>query len=665
MILSDFLTIVWGLKRDKLLLQKNKKMASIKEKHKEIFDFLMEKHRQNPDVRFLLRQINKGDKLNKGFWFYGNDDYLCISFWNAWETLANVNIAFLVFSNGITEIRFEGKDNESKAKVFNILVNSLGGFTQEVQGKNTIKAKKGDHIPHWTKRLEGKDYLKNLEDFISFDLPVINSILKREDKNGNLFPFITEEKFEVSLARIKVWQLVDDFERPYEVEEINLPTVIKESVKLLALRLENIKRFSSAYISLDSPIVCFYGKNGTGKTTLLRSIAVAIAGEDNIGTFNSDLTPLLKVKSINKDELDYVENAKIELTYTVDNSTKDAPNYNAILMTYKSINKRLTIKNDAIDLVTKNVNPQAFKLNKQEDDIFKTLMIGFAQQGKDELDKNKLKVPSPNFNDLEYLIYDKSDSRFQEFVTWIGDKLSPEKVGSYTERQENREQINAIFSIINKITGDEITLSAESTTSLIKNKSNPNGIALSLMSQGYQNVVGWVGYFIKRLWEAAQVQLFADEDFMQMPAICLIDEIDTYLHPEWQYRILSVLSETFKNVQFIVTSHSPFVLSSIPNDKILKYELIEEDGEIIIKENRDNLYGAQINNVAEEMGTTKRFKDVDDKVEVLFNNIYEGHLELANAELNDLKHTIDPNDSDLLRASTIIKTKEILNKRSM
>ena len=663
MILSDFLSIVLGLKRDKLLLQKNKNMASIKEKHKEIFDFLMEKHRQNPELRFLVRRINKGGKLDKGFWFYGSDTYLDVSFWDVWENHTSVSMGFRVFSNGISELFFKGKDNENKARIFDKLANTLGGFKQGTQNNNTSKAKKGDNTSQWYKRLEGDNYLKNLEDFIAFDLPVINSILKREDKDGNLFPFITDEKFEVSLARIKNWQFINYLGIPTkEVEEVNLPNVIKESVKLLALRIENIKRFSSAYISLDSPIVCFYGKNGTGKTTLLRSIAVAIAGEDNIGTFNSDLTPLLKIKNIDKDEVHYTENAKIELTYTVDNSTKDAPNYNSILMTYKAINKRLTIKNNAIDSLTKNVNPQAFKLNKQEDDIFKTLMIGFAQQGKDEQDKGKKHVPSPNINDLEYLIYDISDSRFQEFITWVGDKLSPEKVGSFAERQENREQINAIFSIINEVTGDEMILSAESTTSLIKNKSNPNGISLSLMSQGYQNVVGWVGFFIKRLWEVAKVKLFADEDFMQMPAICLIDEIDTYLHPEWQYRILSVLSNRFPNVQFIVTSHSPFVLSSIPQEKILLYELIEENGEIVIKEETKNLYGAQINDVALEMGTTKRFGEVNEEVEGLLEKVFSNDTEGAKKDLAELEIKINSDDSDLRKAATLIKSKEMFKQ---
>jgi predicted ATP-binding protein involved in virulence len=58
------------------------------------------------------------------------------------------------------------------------------------------------------------------------------------------------------------------------------------------------------------------------------------------------------------------------------------------------------------------------------------------------------------------------------------------------------------------------------------------------------------------------------DDFTKLPAVCLIDEIDTYLHPKWQYSILDALVKAFPNVQFIVTTHSPYVVGSIPNDKI-------------------------------------------------------------------------------------------------
>ena len=66
-------------------------------------------------------------------------------------------------------------------------------------------------------------------------------------------------------------------------------------------------------------------------------------------------------------------------------------------------------------------------------------------------------------------------------------------------------------------------------------------------------------------------------NYKETPAIVLIDEIDTYLHPKWQYEILNFLVMQFPNVQFIVTTHSPYVVGSIPNDKIKIY-ICEKDG---------------------------------------------------------------------------------------
>lgn len=51
----------------------------------------------------------------------------------------------------------------------------------------------------------------------------------------------------------------------------------------------------------------------------------------------------------------------------------------------------------------------------------------------------------------------------------------------------------------------------------------------------------------------------------QQEGIVLIDEIETHLHLELQKIIMPFLTKTFPNIQFIVTTHSPFVLSSMPN----------------------------------------------------------------------------------------------------
>lgn len=51
----------------------------------------------------------------------------------------------------------------------------------------------------------------------------------------------------------------------------------------------------------------------------------------------------------------------------------------------------------------------------------------------------------------------------------------------------------------------------------------------------------------------------------QKEGIVLIDEIETHLHLALQKIIMPILTEIFPNIQFIVTTHSPFVLSSMPN----------------------------------------------------------------------------------------------------
>lgn len=70
------------------------------------------------------------------------------------------------------------------------------------------------------------------------------------------------------------------------------------------------------------------------------------------------------------------------------------------------------------------------------------------------------------------------------------------------------------------------------------------------------------------------------EFIFEQTGIVLIDEIETHLHLELQKRILPMLTRVFPNIQFIVTTHSPFVLNSISNVVIydLERSLLVEDG---------------------------------------------------------------------------------------
>ncbi|WP_250666481.1 AAA family ATPase, partial [Escherichia coli] len=58
----------------------------------------------------------------------------------------------------------------------------------------------------------------------------------------------------------------------------------------------------------------------------------------------------------------------------------------------------------------------------------------------------------------------------------------------------------------------------------------------------------------------------------QTRGVVLIDEVDMHLHPRWQQIILTQLREVFPQIQFVITTHSPQVLTSVPSEciRILK-----------------------------------------------------------------------------------------------
>jgi predicted ATP-binding protein involved in virulence len=177
-------------------------------------------------------------------------------------------------------------------------------------------------------------------------------------------------------------------------------------------------------------------------------------------------------------------------------------------------------------------------------------------------------------------------------------------------------------------------------------------------------------------------------DFKQLPAICLIDEIDTYLHPDWQYTILSSLVDAFPNTQFIVTSHSPYVLTSIKPEKLAIYELYSksakrgkmkftEDGKwyvedvdslsIDVKQVDENLYLADVNRSTVAMSGSERFrnakKDVAQDIDTLFDLIESNQLVEAKAFYQEKLSDIDDQlDEDIVKIKRLIRTKEALNK---
>ncbi len=108
--------------------------------------------------------------------------------------------------------------------------------------------------------------------------------------------------------------------------------------------------------------------------------------------------------------------------------------------------------------------------------------------------------------------------------------------------------------------------------------SNPDeSIPTEALSEGFKSTFVWLLDMIVR---AVEKDGYID-DIREMRGIILLDEIDLHLHPTWQRRILPSLEETFPNIQFIATTHSPFVAQSA--ESLIELELDENQVKVADK----------------------------------------------------------------------------------
>jgi AAA15 family ATPase/GTPase len=84
---------------------------------------------------------------------------------------------------------------------------------------------------------------------------------------------------------------------------------------------------------------------------------------------------------------------------------------------------------------------------------------------------------------------------------------------------------------------------------------------MSELGYGYQATLSWMADFCKKLFDR-----YPDSpNPLKEPAVLLVDEIDLHLHPQWQRGLIKSLSAIFPKTQFIVTTHSPFIIQSMEN----------------------------------------------------------------------------------------------------
>ena len=140
------------------------------------------------------------------------------------------------------------------------------------------------------------------------------------------------------------------------------------------------------------------------------------------------------------------------------------------------------------------------------------------------------------------------------------------------------------------------------------------------LGYGYQSMLSWVIDLCKRMFEK-----YPDSDNpLQESAVVLIDEIDLHLHPKWQRDIIAIISNVFRNVQFIVTTHSPLVIQSM--NEVNLY-VLRRQGEKLTAERSpiNNFSGWTVEEILRE--TMKMDNDV-------YSDVYQKYFQMFDEGLD-------------------------------
>ncbi len=167
----------------------------------------------------------------------------------------------------------------------------------------------------------------------------------------------------------------------------------------------------------------------------------------------------------------------------------------------------------------------------------------------------------------KYSIAENPGTKFTKYLVDV------KATQAFTKNKEKAEKIDKWFQafedILKRIFNDKnLQLKFDDETfqfSICETDRDP--FDFNTMSSGYSAVFDIINDLIIRMEAKSGLRTEFD-----MEGVVLVDEIETHLHLELQKEILPILTKLFPNIQFVITTHSPFILSSVDNAVIYDLE---------------------------------------------------------------------------------------------
>jgi len=255
-------------------------------------------------------------------------------------------------------------------------------------------------------------------------------------------------------------------------------------------------------------------------------------------------------------------------------------------------------------------------------------------------------------------------ANFRAFFEWFREREDLENENrKYAEQSVKPEgyqfpdsQLEAVRAALMLFMPEFTNLTVRRNPLRMEVEKNGNPMKVNQLSDGEKCLMAMIGDLARRMAIANPVR----ENPLEGEGIILIDEIDLHLHPKWQRMIVPKLLEVFPNCQFIISTHSPHVITHVQPESLF---LLRQTDLGIVAEQPAESYGKSVDRILEDLmglGTTR-----PDEVSVKLHNIYDAidqaHFDEARRSIAAMKSEIGE-DPELLKAEILIRRKEIIGK---
>jgi len=412
-------------------------------------------------------------------------------------------------------------------------------------------------------------------------------------------------------------------------------------MKIHKINIRNFKGFAERSFNLNEHFTVFIGENATGKTSVLDALAVALSsfflGIEEISS-----------RTIRPNEIH---------TIIVDGQTR----------LQKPVIIEACGKIDQIDnLIWRREITRTNTTSKDANqlrDIVKQKLIE-SRKPKGNRDETKITFPVIAYHGTGRLWASHEKIGFQKqeegikmaYTNCLSEKSSPKEFLSWYKTQEDSvkkfEQpldiahLNAfkrtILDLIPDDRWQDIAFDRKQEE-LMGIFTDANGqkhkLAYSQLSDGFRNIIGIAADIAYRC-----IQLnphLGEVAVIETPGVVLIDELDVHLHPNWQRDIVGNFKRIFPNIQFVATTHSPFIVQSLEAD-----ELINLDSPISLEEAGLQPVDLTLNQVATEIMQVENlnsdnFEERFDQAKEVFQNLNANGHDISMDDYSSLKQLID------------------------